>query len=77
MGEDQRDEMDRIRVLRDVLGRAPGPLTPEALSAAFRGRSSARREKRVEQVLQTLVAAGVAQQEPVEQDGSSRYFIPR
>ena len=72
-----RDDMDRIRVIRDMLGRAPAPLAPEALSAAFRGRNSAPRKKRVEQVLQTLVAAGVAQQGIDGQDGGSRFFIPR
>ena len=71
------DELDRIRVVRDLLGRAPAPLAPEALSAAFRGRNSAPRKKRVEQVLQTLVAAGVAQQGIDGQDGGSRFFIPR
>ena len=72
-----KDELDRIRVVRDMLGRAPAPLAPEALSAAFRGRNSAPRKKRVEQVLQTLVAAGVAQQGIDGQDGGSRFFIPR
>ena len=72
-----RDDMDRIRVIRDMLGRAPAPLAPEALSAAFRGRNSAPRKKRVEKVLQTLVAAGVAQQGIDGQDGGSRFFIPR
>ena len=71
------DELDRIRIVREMLGRAPAPLAPEALSAAFRGRSSARRRKRVEQVLQTLVAAGVAQQGIDGRDGGSRFFIPR
>ena len=72
-----KDELERIRIVRDMLGRAPAPLAPEALSAAFRGTSSARRKKRVEQVLQTLVAAGVAQQGIDGQDGGSRFFIPR
>ena len=72
-----KDGLDRIRIIRDLLGRAPAPLTPEALSAAFRGRSSAQRRKRVEEVLQTLVAAGVAQQGTDGPDGDSRYFIPR
>ena len=72
-----KDELDRIRVVRDMLGRAPAPLAPEALSAAFKGRNSAPRKKRVEQVLQTLVAAGVAQQGIDGQDGGSRFFIPR
>ena len=72
-----KDELARIRVVRDMLGRAPAPLAPEALSAAFKGRNSAPRKKRVEQVLQTLVAAGVAQQGIDGQDGGSRFFIPR
>ena len=72
-----RDGLDQIGVVRDMLGRAPAPLAPEALSAAFRGTSSARRKKRVEQVLQTLVAAGVAQQGIDGQEGGSRFFIPR
>ena len=72
-----KDELDRICVVRDMLGRAPAPLAPEALSAAFKGRNSAPRKKRVEQVLQTLVAAGVAQQGIDGQDGGSRFFIPR
>ena len=72
-----RDELDRIRIVREMLGRAPVPLAPEALSAAFMGRSSAQRKKRVEQVLQTLVAAGVAQQGIDGQEGESQFFIPR
>ena len=70
-------ELDRIRMVRDMLGRAAAPLAPESLSAAFRGRSSAGRKKGVERVLQTLVAAGVAQQRIDGPDGSSRFFIPR
>lgn len=71
------DEMDRIRVVRDMLNRASGPVTPKFLGAAFRGRNSARRTKGVEKALRTLIAAGVAQQGADGQDGSSRYFIPR
>ena len=72
-----KDDLERIRIVRDMLGRAPAPLAPEVLSAAFRGRNSAPRKKRVEQVLQTLVAAGVAQESIDGQDGGSRFFIPR
>ena len=72
-----RDELDRIRVVRDMLGRSPAPLAPETLSAAFRGRNSPPRKRRVENILQTLVAAGVAQQGIDGQDGGSRFFIPR
>ncbi len=72
-----KDEMDRIRIVRDMLGHAPGPLGPEVLSTAFRGKNTLRRTKGVEKALQTLVAAGVAQQGIDGQDGGSRYFIPR
>ena len=72
-----KDEMDRIGIVRDMLGRAPGPVAPETLGVAFSGRNSARRTKGVEKALQTLVAAGVAQQGTDGQDGSSRFFIPR
>ena len=72
-----KDEMDRIGIVRDMLSRAPGPLAPAALGVAFRGKNTARRTKGVERALQTLVAAGVAQQGTDGQDGSSRFFIPR
>ena len=72
-----KDEMDRISIVRDMLSRAPGPVAPEILGVAFSGKNSARRTKGVEKALQTLVAAGVAQQGIDGQDGSSRFFIPR
>ncbi len=72
-----KDDLDRIRVVRDMLARAAAPLAAESLNAAFRGRRSVGREKGVEKVLRTLVAAGVAQQEIEEHDGRGRYFIPR
>ena len=72
-----KDEIDRIGIVRDMLSRAPGPVAPETLGVAFSGKNSARRTKGVEKALQTLVAAGVAQQEIDGQDGSSRFFIPR
>ena len=72
-----KDEMERISIVRDMLSRSPGPVAPEALSVAFSGKSSARRTKGVQKALQTLVAAGVAQQGLNKQDGGSRFFIPR
>ena len=72
-----KDEMDRISIVRDMLSRAPGPVAPETLGVAFDGKNSARRTEGVEKALQTLVAAGVAQQGIDGQDGSSRFFIPR
>ena len=71
-----RDELGRIRIVRDMLGRATAPLAPESLSAAFRGRNSARRSKGVEKVLDILVATGVARQDIHGQEDESRYFIP-
>ena len=72
-----KDEMDRIGIVRDMLGRAPAPLAPETLGVAFRrqefgsayegsGKGSAdpRRRRRC--------PAGID-----GQDGSSRFFIPR
>ena len=72
-----KDEMDRIRVVRDMLRRATAPLAPVTLSAAFRGRLSSRRTAGMERVLQILVASGVAQQGIEGEDGRSRFFIPR
>ena len=72
-----RDEMERIRVVRDMLSHAPGPVAAETLGVAFRGRNSGRRAKGIEKALQTLVAAGVAQLGVDAQDGSNRFFIPR
>ena len=72
-----KDELGRIRIVRDMLGRATAPLSSESLSTEFRGRNSAQRKKRVEKVLQTLVAAGVAQQGIEGRDGGDQFFVPR
>ena len=72
-----RDELDRIRILRDMLARVAAPASAEMVSAAFRGRDSARRRKSVEKVLETLAAAGAAQRTADRPDGDNRYFIPR
>ena len=48
-----------------------------ALTAAFKGRESARRRKAGEKALETLAAAGVAQEAGDGPDGGNRYFIPR
>ena len=71
------DGLDQIRILRDVLGRATAPLTADSLSGAFKGRNTAKRKKRVAEVLQTLVDTGAARQGIDGQDGGGRYFIPR
>ena len=72
-----REELDRIRTLRDILSRATAPASAEMLSAAFKGRDSAPRRKAVQKALETLAAAGAAQRAGDGQDGESRYFIPR
>ena len=72
-----REELDRIRALRDLLDRAAAPAGATALSAAFKGKDSARRRKAVEKALETLAAAGAAQRAADGDDGESRYFIPR
>ncbi len=70
-------ELDRIRALRTLLDRAAAPSGAAALSAAFKGRDSARRRKAVEKALETLAAAGAAQRAADGEDGERRYFIPR
>ena len=72
-----QDGLARIRILREMLDRAAAPAGAEMLSAAFRGRDSARRRKSVEKVLETLAAAGAAQKAADGPDGEGRYFIPR
>ena len=72
-----REELDRIRALRTMLDRAAAPAGAAALSAAFKGRDSARRRKAVEKALETLAAAGAAQRAADGPDGESRYFVPR
>ena len=72
-----QDGLARVRILREMLDRAAAPAGAEMLSAAFRGRDSARRRKSVEKVLETLAAAGAAQKVAEGPDGEGRYFIPR
>ena len=72
-----REELDRIRTLRDILSRAAAPASTEMLSAAFKGRDSAPRRKAAQKALEILAAAGAAQRAGDGPDGKSRYFIPR
>ncbi len=69
------DGLEQIRVVRDLLAKAPAPAPPEAIAAAFDGRSSVKRKYRIGQVLETLVATGLAR--TGELDGQRRYFLPR
>ena len=73
-----KDEMDRIRAVRGHAAPRPWPGGAGDPEHRIQGQgSTAPRAKGVEKVLQTLVAAGVAQQGVEGEDGSSRFFIPR
>ena len=67
-----KDGLDQIRVVRELLVRADDPVAPDAVSATFKGRNTAKRKARVEDVLSTLVAAGVARR-----TDDAGYFLPR
>ena len=72
-----REELDRIRILRDMLDRSAAPTDVAALSAAFKGKDSNRRRKALRKALETLAAVGAAQRTADGKDGGNRYFIPR
>nr|WP_201258403.1 class I SAM-dependent DNA methyltransferase [Sphingopyxis macrogoltabida] len=65
------DGLDQIRSVRDMLAAANGPVRPDALSAAFSGRSTPKRRERIQAVLETLVATGSARA------GDAGYYLPR
>lgn len=69
------DGLEQIRLVRDLLSRAPAPLPPDAIAMVFDGRTTARRRERIEEVLETLVVTGVVRTGQVE--GQIRYFLPR
>jgi hypothetical protein len=69
------DGLEQIRLVRNILAAAPAPTPPEAVAAAFDGRNTAKRRERVGEVLETLVATGLARTGEVE--GKTRYFLPR
>ncbi|RST87523.1 class I SAM-dependent DNA methyltransferase [Aquibium carbonis] len=69
------DGLEQIRLVRDLLAKAPAPTPPEALASVFDGRSTPTRRARIAQVLETLVATGIARTGQVE--GQTRYFLPR
>jgi hypothetical protein len=69
------DALDQIRIVRDVLAKAPAPALPDAVAASFGGRVTPKRRARVEQVLETLVATGAAR--TGRSDGATLYFVPR
>ncbi|MCX5513724.1 hypothetical protein C3941_13730 [Kaistia algarum] len=69
------DAFNQIRIVREVLAKAPAPAAPEAIAAAFPGRVTDKRKARVQQVLDTLVVTGAARTGQI--DGATRYFVPR
>nr|WP_246699635.1 DNA methyltransferase [Rhizobium sp. BK316] len=69
------DGLEQIRLVRDLLARAPAPALPDAIAGVFDGRNTAKRRDRVAEVLETLVATGVARTGEI--DGQRRYFLPR
>lgn len=54
------DGLDQIRIVRDLLIKSNAPVSPDAVSATFKGRNSAKRKERVSTVLETLVATGLS-----------------
>jgi hypothetical protein len=66
------DGLDQIKIVRELLARADAPVLQDAITRSFKQKYTAKRHDRVGQVLDTLVAAGVAR--TTEGDG---YFLPR
>ena len=62
---------DQIRLIRDMLSRAPAPAAPDDIASAFDGRTTAKRKERVAGVLSLLASLGAAR------EGDGRYFVVR
>lgn len=69
------DGLEQIRLVRDLLAKAPAPTPSEAIAGVFDGKATAKRRDRVAEVLETLVATGAAR--TGDHDGQRRYFLPR
>ncbi|MER8990577.1 hypothetical protein [Mesorhizobium sp. M0678] len=69
------DGLEQIRLVRDILAKAPAPTMPDVIAAEFDGKNTAKRKDRIGQVLETLVATGLARMG--ELNGQRRYFLPR
>lgn len=69
------DGLDQIRLVRDVLARAPTPVQADAIAVSFDGRANAARRRRIAAVLDTLVATGSARARA--EGGARTYFVPR
>ena len=66
------DGLDQLRAVADMLRRAAAPQAAESLGKAFKGRNTAKRKRRVAEVLDALAETG-----PARQAADGRYFIPR
>ena len=69
------DGLEQIRLVRDLLAKAPAPAQPDAIASVFDGRNTAKRRDRISEVLETLVATGLARSD--EHEGQRKYFLPR
>jgi hypothetical protein len=69
------DGLEQIRLVRDLLANSPAPAPPDAISRVLDGRNSSQRRVRIAEVLETLVATGIAR--AGEHEGQRRYFLPR
>ncbi len=58
-----KDGLEQIRLVRDVLGAARGPVDAEAVTRAFKQKYSAKRRDRVEEVLANLADLGLARED--------------
>ena len=61
----------QIRLVRELLMKAPAPAAADEIAAAFDGRNTPKRRKRVAGVLSLLTAVGGAR------EGDGRYFVVR
>jgi hypothetical protein len=67
--------MDAACRSRDILVKAPAPTPPDAIASVFDGKNTAKRRECIMEVLETLVATGLAR--TGEHEGQRRYFLPR
>ncbi|MCA1394307.1 hypothetical protein I6F20_35475 [Bradyrhizobium sp. IC3123] len=69
------DGLEQLRFVRDFLFKAPAPILPDAIASGLEGKNTAKRRQRIAEVLETLVATGLAR--AGEYEGQRRYFLPR
>lgn len=67
------DVFEQVRIVKDVLSRAPAPALPDEIEFVFDGRSSSKRKARVGEVLRLLTETGGAR----ATGEGPRYFVAR